>query len=177
MQCERCSKKEATVHLTEIIKGVKSEVHLCEACAKEIGLNSKLSNFSLAVPDFLSFLNDEIQDARTSAGKKEQVCKRCGTRLRSVRKERRVGCALCYSYFRDSLSDLIGVSPLEHKGRVPENRIDISTVAGHEAVSAGADAEVSTLKSQLDEAVHNEEYEQAAVLRDKIRELEQICQE
>jgi hypothetical protein len=44
-------RNEATVHLTEIIKNVKSEVHLCEACARGIGLNSKLSNFSLTVPD------------------------------------------------------------------------------------------------------------------------------
>lgn len=178
MQCERCNKNEATVHLTEIIKGVKSEVHLCEDCAREIGLNSKLSNFSLAVPDFLSFLNEEIQDAHKSAEGQQLLCKKCGTLLKNVRKDRRVGCPLCYSYFHESLSDLIG----EHKesyhvGKIPANRIDISSYAVQEVHQPESEIEVSLLKSQLDEAVSNEEYEQAAVLRDRIRELEQICQE
>lgn len=177
MQCERCNNNEATVHLTEIIKGVKSEVHLCEGCAKDIGLNSKLSNFSLAVPDFLSFLNDEVHDASRGTDGHESVCKKCGTQLKTVRKERRVGCALCYSYFREPLRELMGGKQLQHTGKVPENRIDVSTYAIQHAGTSQPEQDVTILRTRLNEAVSNEEYEQAAVLRDRIRELEQICQE
>ena len=76
MFCERCKNNEATIHLSEVVKNMKSEVHLCEQCAREVGLNTKISNFSLTLPEMLTFLNiDESPDFR-SAGR----CHSCGCR-------------------------------------------------------------------------------------------------
>ncbi len=41
MQCEVCQSKEATIHLTEIADGVRTEMHLCEQCAQEQGVGTK----------------------------------------------------------------------------------------------------------------------------------------
>jgi protein arginine kinase activator len=41
MQCEICQSREATIHLTEITDGVRTEMHLCEQCAQEQGVGSK----------------------------------------------------------------------------------------------------------------------------------------
>ena len=73
MICERCKKRDSTVHLTEIIKSVRSEVHLCEQCARDIGFNAKLSNYSLSIPDMLSFLDDDMAENDTG------VCPCCGS--------------------------------------------------------------------------------------------------
>ena len=59
MICELCQKNEATIHLTEITDGVRSEMHLCELCAAEQGItvknqmpiNELLSNLLASVPD------------------------------------------------------------------------------------------------------------------------------
>ena len=41
MQCEFCQSREATIHLTEITDGVRTETHMCEQCAQEHGVGSK----------------------------------------------------------------------------------------------------------------------------------------
>ena len=35
MVCDVCGKKQATVHLTEIVDDSMSELHLCEECARK----------------------------------------------------------------------------------------------------------------------------------------------
>jgi protein arginine kinase activator len=174
MRCEKCKKNESSVHLTEIIRGVKSEVHLCEQCAKEIGLNSKLSNFSLAVPDFITFLNDDLT-SNYQDNSNQPMCRNCGTTLSELKNSRKVGCSSCYSYFRDQLSSALYFADTSHIGKKPSNKIDIDTLNLPE--SPEFSEEVTLLRIQLSKAVDNEEYEQAALLRDKIKELEQICQE
>src|SRR6185436_3124282 len=47
MVCQFCKQKEATVHLTQIVENEVKKVDLCEACAKEKGVNDP-SGFSLA---------------------------------------------------------------------------------------------------------------------------------
>ena len=37
MLCDNCKKNEATVHMTRVVNGKKSERHLCNACAKQQG--------------------------------------------------------------------------------------------------------------------------------------------
>ena len=41
MQCQICNKSEATIHLTEIADGVRTEMHICEHCAAEQGIAVK----------------------------------------------------------------------------------------------------------------------------------------
>jgi len=179
MTCEKCKKKIATVHLTEIIKGVKSEVHLCEDCAREIGLNSKLSNFSLTIPDFLSFLNDDSEQ-EFHAPREQAVCRRCGTTVMKRSVLLKAGCPHCYIHLKDAVHERlveIGGSTF-YSGRRPDSFIPISA----EEVNSFDDIideenDILWLKGRLDDAVKNEEYEQAAQLRDKIRELEQIVRE
>ncbi|GIW48848.1 MAG: hypothetical protein KatS3mg079_324 [Caloramator sp.] len=35
MLCQRCNQKDANVHITKVINGVKTELHLCDECAKQ----------------------------------------------------------------------------------------------------------------------------------------------
>jgi protein arginine kinase activator len=156
-------------------------VHLCEDCAKEIGLNSKLSNFSLAVPDFLSFLNEEGRDSDEYDF--DGVCKNCGRDLSQIQRKHNLGCPMCYHFFSADLEKMVHTGSVQsHKGRVPVNYRDIdASFEQNQSKSVrenkSSEADVNLLKDQLSEAVDNEEYEQAAVLRDKIRDLEKICQE
>jgi protein arginine kinase activator len=160
MICERCHNAEATVHLTEIIKDVRSEVHLCESCAREIGFNSKISG----IGSFMSVNQSDFADSDAS------VCPLCGTDDLEISENGRAGCPFCYTVFDSAFSALCGDAP--YNGKVPGNRSE--TV--RESVNAEPVREnpsIESLKIELDTAVQDERYEDAAKIRDLIREREE----
>ncbi len=168
MLCERCKNNEATIHLTEIIKDIKSELHLCEGCAREIGLNSKLSNFSLSIPEMLSFL--DVEDVNEYVD--TNLCKSCGFTFMDYQKTKKVGCPDCYLYLNDSLRPVITAyhGNLKHYGKIPVNMVKINKEEYEVEETVLSENE---LKKKLDEAVLEERYEDAAVLRDRIKELKE----
>ena len=59
MLCEQCHKKEANVHLTQVIDGVVKKLHLCEECAAQAGFDLEQS---LSISDLLAGMNPELED-------------------------------------------------------------------------------------------------------------------
>lgn len=173
MLCERCKERDATVHLTEIIKNVKSEVHLCEVCAREIGLNAQLSSFSLSVPDMLSFLdvNEIDENGDTTA------CASCGYTFIDYKKNGKLGCPDCYRYLKSSLYPVMTNyhGSAQHVGKVPMNFVEQGSrgvMLLEKVRSRTSTMTVTEMKKKLEEAVREERYEDAAVLRDRIQEIE-----
>ena len=170
MFCERCKKVEATIHLTEIIKDVKSEVHLCENCARDIGLNSKLSNFSLTIPEMLSFLDvNEVGEGTDGI-----TCKKCGQTFMDYKRDGKLGCPDCYLYIGDSLKSIIAGYHGEnrHIGKHPNNFEFLPDAVIEQPVQLKEKNSINELREQLNIAVSEERYEDAALLRDKIKELD-----
>ncbi|HON78345.1 MAG TPA: UvrB/UvrC motif-containing protein [Spirochaetota bacterium] len=174
MKCERCKKRDATIHLTEIIKNVKSEFHLCEECARIIGVNSKFSNFSLSVPDMLSFLDlDDAGDVVDT-----NMCMHCGISFVDYKKAGKLGCPHCYRYLKQGIDSVVKSyhDSIRHVGKVPCNYVEIEEgdTCLLENDGPGEQERVSRqeLQKMLDDAVSEERYEDAAVLRDRIKEIE-----
>ena len=161
MLCDICSKNQATVHLTEVIGGQVTEVHLCEECAREKGAQME-QHFGLA--DLLAGLADLGKEFETGV-EKEIKCSRCGLSYKDFKRTGRLGCSACYTVFKGRLAPLLkrihGSS--QHLGKAP-----IKTKK-----KVKAKAELQELKNDLQRAIQLEEFEQAAKLRDKIRELEE----
>lgn len=165
MFCERCKKEEATIHLTEIIKEERSEVNLCESCAKEIGLNSKLSKFSISLPDMLSFMKmDELPEREVNDD--SLVCQTCGMTFSSYARQGKLGCSDCYNYLEDAIVKIIKGyhSDKKHIGKIPKT---VYETDAENKISADVSA-VDELQERLRNAVSEERYEEAAILRDKI---------
>jgi protein arginine kinase activator len=164
MQCQICNKNEATIHLTEISDGIRSEMHLCELCAHEQGIaiktnipiNELLSGLLAAQPsDDQLFLNAD----------KQLACPHCGFTLEQFRKEPLLGCPYDYEVFEKSLLPIIERAhngKTTHCGKVPSKI----------PRDAKKQLELLNLRQQLDAAVQNEDYEQAAKLRDQINQIE-----
>ena len=170
MLCERCKKNEATIHLSEVIKDIKSEIHLCEACANEVGLNAKISNFSLSIPEMLTFLNvDEITDY-----KDDRYCTTCGSSFMDYKRNSKLGCPECYNNLYEFIVSVIigyhgekrhiGKSPIYNEKTYYYNDSDLKN-------SKVNDENANDLQAQLNSAIDDERYEEAAILRDKIREI------
>lgn len=162
MLCDICGKNQATVHLTEIINNQMTEMHLCEECARQKSLQME-QQFGLS--DLLAGLADL---GAQLTGVKEEIkvvkCSNCGMRYEDFKKIGRLGCSLCYTVFRKNLIPLIKRihGSNHHLGSVPQKVTSVTK----------ARSELQELKEKLQKAIQAEEFEEAAGLRDKIRELE-----
>ncbi len=162
MQCQICNENEATIHLTEIADGVRTEMHLCELCAQKQGVAVKSQ---LPINELLSSLLASQPTDEELFGDSEQKlsCPRCGFTLEQFRKEAVLGCPYDYEVFEKSLLSLIKKA---HNGK--------TTHCGKAPSKAPSDEkkriELSDMRQQLTAAVQEEDYELAAKLRDKINQ-------
>lgn len=161
MQCDACGSKKATVHLTEIVDEQITELHLCEDCAREKSVQME-QQFGLA--DLLAGLAD-FGKQNKETDKAKIKCSNCSLSYDDFRKFGRLGCSECYASFRDSLSALLKKihGSNQHLGKAPlklpsmdKQKVD----------------DLQELKHQLQRAISNENFEEAARLRDKIHMLE-----
>lgn len=160
MLCDICHKIEATVHLTEIIDNQITELHLCEECARQKGAQME-QHFGLA--DLLAGLADLGQQFEVM-GKAQAKCSNCGLTYQDFRRIGRLGCSECYETFKDSLGVLLKRihGSTQHLGRAPAKA----------AMPVQKKSEIDLLRAKLQRTIEIEEFEEAARLRDKIRELE-----
>lgn len=162
MVCQFCKQKEATVHLTQIVENEMKKVDLCEACAKEKGVNDP-TGFSLA--DLLLGLgaSQEIEQAGDAKGGQLR-CGNCNFSQADFKKTGRLGCSECYEVFAEGLEALL--KPM-HKGTVHKGKVPVRL-----REQSDLQDKLSSLKKDLDAAISREDFEQAAILRDQIRSIE-----
>jgi protein arginine kinase activator len=159
MLCCICKEKNATVHLTQITGEKMQKVDLCEECAKTKGVNDQ-TGFSLA--DLLLGLGAS-QELEQSSGGTEAKCPQCGFTHADFKKSGRLGCSECYQTFSEGLGGLLKTmhKGTRHVGKVPESlrtRRDLSE-------------QLTALQKKLNKAIEAEDFEQAAQLRDQIKQL------
>lgn len=160
MLCMICKKNEATVHLTQIIEGKITKVDLCERCAKEKGVEDA-AGFALA--DLLMELGTGKQPAKSQPH--DVGCPVCGCTQSEFRKSGRLGCAKCYEHFWDILEPALKAMHrgTQHIGKIPKNVKIVENIQ----------EKIQFLEQKLKEAVALENYEEAARLRDMIRQLKE----
>lgn len=162
MLCQECQKRPATVHMTKIVNNTKTEMHLCEECAEKRNDFQWFSPFS--INDLFNSLMDMGKTSVPVDRKSSIRCNFCGMDYSQFKKTSRLGCSMCYKTFNDELMPIIRriQKGTQHTGKVPKR--------------AGAQfkiyREIENLKAQLRMAVEREAFEEAAELRDRIRELE-----
>jgi protein arginine kinase activator len=158
MTCDVCKTNQATVFLTQIVDGKMQKVNLCESCSKEKGVTDP-TGFALA--DLLLGLG-AAQEIEKGGG--TQKCPVCGFSQADFKKTGRLGCAQCYATFGDGLGSLLKAM---HKGTTHVGKIPSRQLRALQAAT-----EMKTLQKDLEQAIAEENYESAAVLRDQIRQLE-----
>jgi protein arginine kinase activator len=159
VKCQRCG-EPATVHLTDIVNGKKHEVHLCQGCAEDQHLIQKQE---LNLPAILQTLIGQHVGGQTGELARLK-CPSCGIKYMEFRAQGRLGCPHDYDIFRSALEPLllrihratrhVGKSPARSG---PHRRRHTDLVA---------------LRLQLQKAVEREAYEEAAQIRDLLRQKE-----
>ena len=159
MKCQKCT-KPATLHITEILgEDQFEELHLCEECAHKYLYEPAKAGAgkTAAVPQ-----SDEGEEVGTP----NHECPVCGIKFVEFRNSGRLGCPHDYQEFRDELLPLlenIHGDPPRHTGKVPRRLPQ----------NKQTQSELMQLRKQLLQAVNKEAYEEAARLRDRIRQLEE----
>lgn len=169
MLCQECRKRPATVHLIKIVNNQRTEANVCEGCAEELGDVEFLVDPKLSLQALLAGL------LASEAGKLEKRtapadrCPQCGLTDYDFAKQGRLGCGECYRHFRAKLEPLLRRvhGAITHTGKVPARGTR----------PASAREELAALKKELEACVRREEFERAAVIRDRIREMERPGQE
>jgi protein arginine kinase activator len=160
MMCCVCKEKEAKVHLTQIVNDKMQKVDLCEDCAKHKGVNDPTS-FALA--DLLLGLGASQEIEQSAPAGTELKCAACGFTQADFKKAGRLGCSECYVTFSEGLDGLLKSmhKGIKHIGKVPA------------ALQQTRDFNdrIKSLQKKLDKAVSEEDFEQAAVLRDEIKSM------
>ncbi|HEX3018819.1 MAG TPA: UvrB/UvrC motif-containing protein [Chitinispirillaceae bacterium] len=149
--CDECGLNPANIHLTQILQNETHVFHLCDECARKKGINISIQ--------------DELISEENSAEKApEKVCSRCGLNFSEFRNKGWLGCSDCYNSFEKEIDELLvqvhGSSV--HKGK---------KYSGLTAGGASINGEIKRLRHELAIAIKNEEFEQAAMIRDTIHSL------
>jgi len=160
MQCQICQKDEATVHLTEITDGARTEMHVCERCAAQQGIAVK---GQIPLNELLSgLLASQPTDEELFGDSDEKLsCPHCGFTLEQFLKEPLLGCPYDYEVFEKSLLPIIKKThngKTRHCGKLPSKTPEHTK----------RQTRLLNLRQRLDTAVQEENYELAARLRDEI---------
>lgn len=167
MKCDFCDKK-ATVFLTQLVEGQMKKVCLCDPCAQERGVTDP-TGFSLA-DLLLGGLPGGPGTVKTSASAitpgNGRKCVTCGFTLDDLKRVRRFGCSDCYATFSEEVAQMVrgmhkGTS---HIGKVPEGLMAVQF--RHQRIEE--------LRARLEQAITSESYEEAAGIRDEIRNLDEV---
>ena len=154
MLCQNCGKREATTHYHSLINGVVKDKYLCSECAVTEKETSIKENDIYKM--LTSFFNDgAVPNLKTVK------CEFCGTSFSDIRRTGKVGCGNCYSVFKEQLTPTLQRihGRTTHIGKHPCNNNEKQDI-------------LDDLKQQLKTAIEKENYEEAAKIRDLIRQKE-----
>lgn len=170
MICEACKLRPATVHFTKIVNGHKTEMHLCEECAREKGEFDFFTIPEFSFQNLLSGLFGGGSDFGIPSPAPElhlertKKCRNCGLDYANFIRSGFLGCSACYSEFSRQLEPILRKihGATRHVGKVPQRS------GGNLRIHR----EIEELRAELQRYIANEEYEKAAEVRDRIHALE-----
>lgn len=183
MICQACGKHEATTHVKTTVNGKTTERNLCSECAQKEGLYSFQNLGGFENPFFSlsnlfgSFLGSSLPETVTR-------CPVCGASFHDISQTGKVGCSECYNLFYDQLLPSIqrlhgspchtGKNPTGHAMQVmPDAGLTVSEQKG----PSEREQQIAQYQKEMQDAIAKQDFEQAAVLRDKIRGLQQKGEE
>ena len=156
MLCEKCGKNHATAHIKTVVNGIVREYNLCSACAAQNGYASN---------SITGMLASMLGDMASPRLQNQKTCQVCGATFSDIVHNGKMGCGECYNTFKEEILPYLKRvhGATHHTGKIP-NRAPL--------IVKPKEKNIEELRQELTRMVAEEKYEQAAKLRDKIREME-----
>lgn len=163
MICQKCHKNLATIRYAEVVNGRVSDRMICPSCYKAME-QGETSGFEIAGQA------PTPRRMRPSAATVDQMavqksCRACGKDLEEVLESRMAGCSVCYDSFGEEIAPVLQETHYGtlHRGKAPHVDTDREALRN----------ELRNKRALLRSALNTENYEEAAQLRDVIRDLEE----
>jgi protein arginine kinase activator len=159
-ECSHC-KKPIKVIYKEIIQETMTCTHMCEDCPI---LQQKLKG------------QQKVSKKKKSEKDTGLCCGSCGTTLESILTGNPLGCSECYNVFEEIiLNELLSMDMIPSRlkkgmGRKKSQPLHIGK-SPTTPVEIPSSSRLTALNEALNEALKKENYEQAAWLRDQIKDL------
>jgi protein arginine kinase activator len=152
--CEECGVNPANIHLTQIMQNETHVFHLCEECARKKGIAITVNE------DVVLGVQENVQNMP-----EDKTCTRCGMKLSDFRNRGWLGCPSCYQSFDEEIEELL----------VKVHGSSLHIGKKYSGMLTESDpGDLKRLRLELAMAIKNEEFEQAAALRDAIHGMKQI---
>lgn len=153
MICDICRRREAAVFVQQLTAGGKKEIHLCEVCAKEQGIDGSSDKIGI-----------NLQNLVKSFTAEKKLCPVCGRGIEDIRKTLQAGCPECYAAFKDEIGDLLSKhgADLPYTGSMPKKLAYFRSIL----------TDRMAIQTKLKASLENEDYEKAARYRDFLKALE-----
>ena len=167
MLCEECQTNEACYTVSVMAGDSVTTRHLCSECMEKMNSGLQSGNIRTLLSSLLSAITGADftgrEEPEETEDKPDIVCPRCHTTLSSFTKTGHLGCPACYQTFREQLQPMLQQihGRVQHAGRKPLNTSEAQQLRLRR----------QELTRQLEAAVAQEDFETAAVLRDRIRAM------
>ena len=160
MKCDICHEKQAVIFVRQMTGQSVLELHLCVDCARERGFSASDSKLELSLSGLLS----GIVDNQSLLNSKNRACPVCGRTLKDIIEHRKAGCPECYINFTKEIASQLRLEGIEpnYTGSLPQQLAHFKSSLTDRMI----------LQTKLEKAIYEEDYEKAAVYRDRLRVLE-----
>lgn len=166
MKCQKCGVNNANTHIKTIVNGEFKEYDLCGECANQMGYTNVFGDIENEFSNFLGSFFGNVLPARTQATR----CDFCGSSYSDISKSGHVGCANCYNIFGEQL--LPSIRRIHGNTAHCGKNSDKPEKQNPKPQEETKEQKIARLKSELDTAIKEQNFEYAVELRDKIKEME-----
>jgi len=163
MTCQFCNKNPANILFTIIVNNEKRDIRICNECAEKKGLSNPMGGIPLLLSGIIFGIAEEkmIGQISKDAVLKDIVCNGCGLTYKEFKTSGLLGCEYCYKAFEEDLKVILRRIHGNNKHLIIKRKKDSLT-----------EKKLSALRKELEETVKKEKFEEAAQIRDKIRNIE-----
>jgi len=146
--CQVCKKNEATICMVKMTNNKKDTVYICSTCASQMENKLIGSINQLLNPMFETF----FKAGNTIEIDNNQICPTCGQTRREWYESNTLNCKDCAQFIDTEVT---------HNGKIPKNNKEELYVINL----------IKEKESHLKKLVAEEKYEEAAIIRDEIKDL------
>lgn len=172
MICEHCKERPASVIVKKGSMGEATEYHLCKYCAFQSEAFQMQSNEeAMSIQQFLAHWlgGGELFQApqQQQLTPEKLACPECQLTFQKFLEIGKFGCATCYETFREHLPRVLGKlhsGQTTHIGKLPMTVNELFTIK----------RKIEEVRLKMQEAVAEERFEEAAVLRDEAKRLQRL---
>jgi protein arginine kinase activator len=164
--CQVCERRPAVVEFIQVTGDERREMALCRECALSIGVRAQVEAFQR----LSQLLTEQESSGPFDADALQSKCTRCGMLFQEFVRTGLLGCPHCYQDFREllkpALRRLHGVIR-----QMPDAAEPVPQTPAPKAKATKSAESREQLEVELNLALIDEDYERAAALRDKLRDL------